>query len=139
MNNEDEESVPVNCSFCGKQIECPANMLKSAEKHACFECFTKIGDTISDADLGKIHVDMPAEEGSEMVAGQIAEEMVGKVFPELWAEHKEELKEMSKKDLAREMFAEGAFNAAVDLIDMFSRGEWRDDSNEEEDEKQKDM
>ena len=136
MNSETKEPVvPVNCSFCGKQIECPADMLDKAEKHACFECFTRIGDTISDADLDKIHVDIPAEEASEMIAEQIAEEMVGKVFPELWAEHKEELKEMSKKELAEEMFAEGAFNAALDLIDMFSRGEWQDYSNEDEEQK----
>ena len=119
MNNE--ESVPVNCSFCGKQIECPVDMLDKAEKHACFECFTKIGDTISEKDLNKIHVDIPQENAIEVMSKHLVDKMLLDIFPELWNEHEEELKEMSKKDLAREMFAEGAFIAMTSTMDSFNK------------------
>jgi hypothetical protein len=103
----DKKSVKVNCSFCGKEIECPEDMLEGAEKHACFECFEDRENKfegMSEEEVGKIHVDMPLEELSQKMAEDLADELVEQEFSEVWSELKDELKESSKKELAEEMF-----------------------------------
>lgn len=119
MNDDNSEVVPVNCSFCGKEIECPVDMPEKVEKHACFECFTKIGDNISTEDLKKVHIDIPKKDSYDIMSKHLVDKMLIDVFPKLWAEHIDELKEMSKKDLAREMFAGGAFIAMANTMESF--------------------
>ncbi len=118
-----DEIIKVNCSFCGKEIECPANMIDKVEKHACFECFSNPDGNISEGKISKIHVDIPEKDLSDTVAKQAVDKMLRELFPKLWTEHKEELKNMSKQDLAREMFAQGAFIALANAIDTFSEEE----------------
>ena len=132
MNEKDKNNsiVNVNCDFCGKEIECPLDMLNKVEKHSCFECFTNIGSNLSKNDIGKIHIDMPQRDLSDTVAKQEVERMLIDVFPKIWAEHKEELKDMSKQELAREMFAQGAFIALASAIDTFSENEDESQDNE---------
>lgn len=61
-----ERTVKVNCSFCGKEIECPENM-KNSEKHACFDCFQKISrNPRKRKKIGKVHVAIPKDRVSEM-------------------------------------------------------------------------
>ena len=107
----------VNCDFCGKQIECPEDMLNS-EKHACSECYFKKGEEISKGSSGKLHVDIANEDIGELLPRVMVEKIVEGVFPELWNENKEELKAMSKKELAEEMFAGGAFLAINSMMQM---------------------
>ncbi len=125
MTTEDNknEVIGVNCSFCGKEIECPADMINKVEKHACFECFSNFDATMSEKEILKMHVDIPKKDLSDMAAEHAVNKMLQEIFPKLWAEHKEELKEMSKQDLAREMFAEGAFIALVNAMDIFAEDE----------------
>lgn len=116
-----ENIVRVNCNWCGKEIECPENMLDKVEKHMCFTCFKKSGDEIKPeyVESGKVHIDIPTKEFAEEMPNIIASAFVEKVFPELWKEHKEEIKEMSKKEIAREMFGFGIEVA----VDYFIRAE----------------
>lgn len=106
-NSLREEIVKVNCSYCGKEIECPKDMLDKVEKHACLDCFENLP---KDKDnITKVHVDIPMNEAIENIAQEFASKQAEEVFPEIWAEHREEMKEMSKKELAEKMFDEGLY------------------------------
>jgi len=108
--------IKVNCSFCGKEIECPESMMKM-EKHACFECFQKL-DECPREDIGKIHVDIPMDKMDDMMPNLLMSYVMEEVFPQLWEDEKPELKKMSKKELAEHMFAAGAstmFDALMEI------------------------
>src|SRR3989338_3953521 len=108
-------SVKVNCSFCQKEIECPEDML-NAEKHACFKCFQDLEEKLSEEEIDKIHVDIPTKEMDDFIAESTVNLLMENVFPRVWSEKKSELKELSKKELAEEMFSAGAGFAVVSLL-----------------------
>ena len=133
MENE-LKSVKVNCSFCEKEIECPENMLEKAEKHMCFECFQDISkkETI---DISKVHVDIPMEKFDETIPELMTNSIVKEVFPEVWSERKQELKEMSKKGLAEEMFGEGAYIAIKSFMENIKEEAKKENNMEDKDAK----
>jgi len=108
-------SVKVNCSFCGKEIECPEDML-NAKKHACFKCFQNLEEKSSEEEIDKIHVDIPTKEMDDFIADSLVNSRMENVFPRVWSEKKSELKELSKRELAEEMFSAGAGFAVVSLL-----------------------
>lgn len=116
----------IKCDFCSKEINCPEEEL-NAEKHACYNCFLKQEEILSDEELDKIQVDIPDEQLNNIAVQQIVEE----VFPTLWDEQKDELKDMSKKEMAQFMFAAGASAMAERMLEM--EDEEDDNINEEED------
>ena len=109
-------SVKVNCNFCGKEIECPENMLEKSEKHMCFECFQNPTEEIRKEGLKNVHVDMPMDKFDEAVPEAMTNSLVKEAFPEIWQERKKELKEMTKKELAEEMFGVGAYIALNNIM-----------------------
>ena len=123
---KDEDIVKVNCSFCGKEIDCPKNMLKS-KKHACYDCFKKIGDEIPAKEVGKIHVDFDMGQFEEDMPSFLAENATATTFPEIWKMHKIEIKKMSKKEMAKEMFFRGAETMAYALNDFSKESESEDE------------
>ena len=65
-------------------------------------------------------------DGAEDFAGKMSEEM----FPKLWAEHKSEIKEMTKRELAEKMFKEGLYMGFMGVVanqDNYSEGEEEND------------
>ena len=62
----EEKSIKVNCSFCGKGIECPENMMQS-KKHMCYTCFQNAGELSKGEDLGQVHVDIPMDKMDELI------------------------------------------------------------------------
>ncbi|MFH1977957.1 MAG: hypothetical protein ABIJ92_01375 [Candidatus Aenigmatarchaeota archaeon] len=108
-----EESVKVDCSFCGKEIECPPNML-SAEKHACYECFQELKKS-PPKDFNRIHVDIPKD---KFISDALLDTMMEEEFNQLWKDIKSDLKEMSKKEVAKEMFKRGATMMFETMIEM---------------------
>ncbi len=114
----DENSIKVNCDFCGKQIECPKDMLEKSKKHMCHECFLEKIENGSDEELKNIHVDFPTENLIEETANMMVNEMIAEMFPIVWSERKKELKEMPKKDMAYEMFGAGAFIALNNFMKL---------------------
>ena len=114
----DKNSVKVNCDFCEKQIECPKDMLEKSKKHMCHECFLEKAENGSDVELKDVHVDFPTENLIEETANRMVTEMVDEMFPIVWTERKNELKEMSKKDLAYEMFGAGAYIALSNVLKL---------------------
>lgn len=107
----DKEIVKANCDFCGEEIECPKDMLEKAKKHMCHKCFLERTENGSNEDLKDVHVDYPVESLIEETASNMVNQMIDEVFPLLWKKDKQELKELSKKDLAYEMFGAGAYIA----------------------------
>lgn len=107
----EKESLAVNCSFCRQQMECPKEMLDKVEKHMCGDCFKNIEEIAPEEDLGKVHIDIPRNQFDEIVVNRVVNKAVEELFPEMWQERKEELKGLSKRDLAREMFGAGAYLA----------------------------
>ena len=112
----DENSVKVNCDFCEKEIECPKDMLEEVKKHMCYECFLEKVENGSDEELKDIHVDYPTEDLIEETASRMVDQMIEEVFPGVWNSKKSELKDMSKKDLAYEMFGAGAYIALSNMM-----------------------
>jgi len=108
------ETIKVNCDFCSKEIECPENMMKS-ERHACFECFNKMKDKWSGDDFEKVHVDIPMDKMDEIMPEMLMNSVLNEVFPQLWKEKKSDLKQLSKKEIAEEMFAAGA-ESMIDVL-----------------------
>lgn len=113
---ENSKIIKVKCSFCGKDMECPDEMLKTSKRHMCYECFQK-SDTIGDKDLKDIHVDIPTNELSDAIAESFADNAVDEVFPKLWSEKKADLKELSKKELSKELFGAGIFMGIQAFMD----------------------
>ena len=107
----DEKIIEVKCQFCGKDIECPSTM-QHIENHCCSECYKKISDgDIKSEGANDIHVDMPMSD----FFGNLAEDATENMFPIIWREYKKEKATLSKKELARAMFATG-FAAALDFL-----------------------
>jgi len=111
-----KKSVKVNCSFCSKEIECPEDMLEKSKKHMCYECFQNAGELAKGEDLGDVHVDIPMDKMDELVPENLTNSLVAEAFPDVWKERKDELKSMSKKDLAEEMFGTGAYIAIQQMF-----------------------
>ena len=105
----DENSVKVNCDFCTKEMECPKEMLEKSKKHMCHICFEKRIEKGSGEDLKDVHVDYPADSLIEETANRMVHDMVEDVFPKMWSNEKNKLKEMTKKELAYELFERGAY------------------------------
>ena len=114
INNK--ESVKVNCTFCGKEIECPKDMLQKSKKHMCYNCFQNAGELAKGEDLGEVHVDIPMDKMDELIPENLTNSLVEWAFPDVWKERKEELKAMSKRDLAEEMFGAGAYIAIQQML-----------------------
>jgi len=115
----DKGSVKINCSFCGKEIECPENMLNT-EKHACFECFEKImekkeGEKMTEEDIEKIHVDIPRDKADEIADNYMIESVMSEAFPRFWKDEKEKLKDMPRRDAVYYAFGSGA-KTMLDLV-----------------------
>ena len=103
----DIKEVMTNCSFCGKGIPCPENMVKS-QKHACFECFMDIKDKLDPKEIDRVHVAIPKDKLKEAMPDMLTNYAMQKVFPEFWSDHKAKFHEMSKKEIAEEAFLAGA-------------------------------
>jgi hypothetical protein len=107
MEGPESKSVKVNCSFCGKEMECPEDMLAKSKKHMCFDCFNE--KDIPDEELKDVHIDAPVNALAARISSEMTNDIVDELFPELWRNKKGELKQMSKKELAEEMFGTGVY------------------------------
>jgi len=116
--SDNNEPQKVNCDFCGREMECPKGMLD--KKQMCHECFyervEKGGD--ENGPIKNVHVDIPTDKLISKTADGMANDLVENLFPELWSEKKDELKELSKKELAFEMFGAGAYTALNNILRM---------------------
>ena len=128
-----EKALQVNCDFCGRGMECPPDMLKTAKKHMCHECFYDRAEKGGDEHeaLENAHVDIPTDELIPKIASEMTDSIVNEIFPDVWEEKKHELKEMSKKEMAYEMFGAGAYIALSNFMETQRRHESKDESKRE--------
>jgi len=124
------KSIKVNCSFCNKEMECPEDMLEKSKKHMCYECLITRGP--SEEEIEDVHVDIPMDKMIETAVSGMADKMVEETFPELWRERKSELKEMSKKNLAEEMFGAGVYFGIKTFIETMKNLEEDDTDGKSE-------
>ncbi len=124
--------VKVNCSLCSKEIECPRDMLKTSEKHVCGECFIERRDELSKLGTDKVHVDMLKDDFFDMMATEMTNELVEKEFPKIWSRRKVDLKDMSKKDMACEMFGDGAYTALMSYLKKMKEEAEKEEKNQKE-------
>lgn len=117
--------IKVKCCICGKDIECPEEMMKTSKKHMCYACFQnpKNFKKFTDDERKNVHVDAPIEELADTFADNFASMMVDEIFPKLWSEKKEEFKELSKKNLSEEMFGVGVFMGIQAFMDYMQEME----------------
>jgi hypothetical protein len=117
--------VKVKCDSCGKEIECPEEMLKTSKKHLCYTCFQdpKSTKNFKDDELRNIHVDIPTENLVDDVADKFASMMVDEAFPKIWSKDKEDLKNLSKKDLSKEMFGAGVYLGVQAFMESMEKTE----------------
>ena len=116
---ENSKIIKVNCDFCGKDMECPEEMLKTSKRHMCYTCFqnSKNIKNVRDEELKNIHVDVPMDELTDVIAENFADAMVEDVFRDVWSEKKRDLKELSKKELSKEMFGAGVYMGIQAFMD----------------------
>lgn len=130
----DKGSVKVNCSFCGKAIECPENML-NAEKHACYKCFEGIlkgGEKMTEEEIERVHVDIPRDKADEIADNYMINSVVDGAFPRFWKDEKERLKDMPRRDAIYYAFGSGA-TAMLGLVkQMEEEAERREKSKNNE-------
>jgi hypothetical protein len=117
--------VKVKCDSCGKDIECPEEMLKTSKKHLCYACFQDPKSTkdFTEDERKNVHVDIPAENLVDDVADKFASMMVTEVFPQVWSKDKENFRELSKKDLSKEMFGAGVYLGIQAFMDSMQKTE----------------
>jgi hypothetical protein len=120
--------IKVACSFCGKEIDCPESMNEPMRKHMCFECFQK-GDDLPE-NFHKMHIEIPSNKTAEILPQIIANQLIEILFQQLWNDLKQELKPLSKKELAERMFGEGAYAAIYCLIQWLIDESLREDITE---------
>ena len=112
----ESKEVKVNCSFCGKEIPCPEDMVK--QKHACYDCFLGLKEEIPDEEIGKIHVAIPTEKAMQAMPDMVMNYAMEEIFPKLWKDKKEEFKEMSRKEVAEISFLAGIQIALKTIKDI---------------------
>lgn len=66
---------------------------------------------------------MPLENVTDEIADNFATMMVNEAFPKIWSEKKEDLKELSKKDLSKEMFGAGVYMGVQAFMDSMQETE----------------
>lgn len=117
--------IKVKCCICGKDIECPEEMMKTSKKHMCHTCFQnpKNHKKLSKDERKNVHVDIPVDNFMDTIADNFASMMIDDLFPNLWSEKKAELKEMSKKDLSKEMFGAGVYLGIQSFMDYMKEME----------------
>jgi hypothetical protein len=107
MTDEVKSEGNVKCSGCGKDTVCE-QCKAGAEgqfKHLCMECYQKAEGKVDDKE--GTHICIPQEKIMEAY-DQFMTDMTNRAFSELWASEKKRLKELSKQDLAKMTFTEGA-------------------------------
>ena len=124
--------VNVKCSFCGKEVPCPKDMT-NAEKHACFECFLKLQEELPEEEIKKVHVAIPKDKAVQFFNTALIKQIMEETFPEFWKDKKNELKEMSRREVAEHCFMIGAESMFAAMNDAMEEMEKEDERlNKEE-------
>jgi|YNPBryantNP2012_1023418.scaffolds.fasta_scaffold03956_7 hypothetical protein len=138
-----EVMVKVKCDWCGKEIECPEEMMKTSKKYMCSECFRDPENvkSMKKTGIGNIYIDADLEDMLDFTAEDLARGMVEELFPEVWHDKKNELRDLSKKELSQEMFGLGAFLGIryfMDSINIINKEELTETDEDDKEQKNND-
>ena len=95
-----DEDMNYNCKKCNKKISAHN---KDWHNGMCDECSKNYTKNFNEEDFN-----MPMDFDKYPVEA-MTNSLVEEAFPDIWQERKKELKEMAKKELAKEMFGAGAY------------------------------
>lgn len=107
----EEHGLEVKCSFCGNDTSCdrckaePASAAGS--EHICYDCYQKMGGQLPENLKDRTHICISQEQMSQNFE-KFLNDTTEKAFDELWDAEKKKLKEMSRQELAKATFFEGA-------------------------------
>jgi len=94
----------VKCSVCGNETKCEQCGAESEKaEHLCLECYQKQGGKVKEG----MHVCIPKEKVEEAYDKFLAN-MIQGASEEMWNAEKKKLKELSKQELSKTSFFEGA-------------------------------
>lgn len=91
--------------------------MKNSEKHMCYACFKQLGDELP-RNMEKIHVEFPKSAMEEMLPEVILMHLMDEAFPKVWNDRKSELKGLSSKEIAEQMFAAGVGMTADFMVHL---------------------
>ncbi|MFH1247435.1 MAG: UPF0175 family protein [Candidatus Micrarchaeota archaeon] len=109
--------MDLKCSYCDEitSCDCLENHNRYPEaKFMCEVCQTlcEMGESEDKLKNHAKHAEIKNAINLDNQAGQFADELVSETFEEMWKEEKEELRELSKKEIAEAFYYRGA-NCAV--------------------------
>jgi hypothetical protein len=113
----------VKCSACGKDTfceQCQKEPGKEGLEHLCFECYQNKGGQVEQPET--THVCIPQEKLTEAY-DRFLTDTTERAFDELWTMEKKKLKEMSKQELAKTSFMEGARFMLAFMRKMYEESE----------------
>lgn len=101
----------MKCSFCGNDTLCERCKAEpsSAEgaEHICYDCYQKMGGQLPENLKDRTHICITQEQMSQNFE-RFLNDTTERAFGELWDAEKKKLKEMSRQELAKTSFFEGA-------------------------------
>jgi hypothetical protein len=114
-------------------MECPEEMLKTSDGHMCNKCFRDPENfkNSMNENFEKIHIDMPTDDLLDTFADNFAESLVEDVFQHVWYQKKRELKDLSKKELSKEMFGAGVYLGLQTFFDSMKNMEMDEEMKKE--------
>lgn len=108
FHKKHDEDMNYNCKKCSKKISAHN---KDWHNGLCDECFQE--------QIKKNNKPETADEFREFeqdIPETMTNSLVEEVFPEIWQARKNELKEMTKRELAKEMFGAGVYISTSEII-----------------------
>ena len=128
-------SRPKKCSSCKNQILVPDEKVNNFKKYLCSDCYEKMNESERKETIKNNNCYLEINEENFIkkeldLANSFAEKAVEDVFPKIWQDKKEELKSMSKKELAEIMFFEGVFTAVTNFIHLPKKIDFKGDYDE---------
>ncbi len=105
--------MELKCSYCDEvtSCDCPEDHNRHTEaKFMCEVCQTlcEMGEKEENLKNNPKHEEVKKAMEVDNTAGEFADKLVDETFEERWKEEKEELRELSKKELAEAFYFRGA-------------------------------
>lgn len=101
----------MKCSFCGNDTSCDRCKAEpssgAGSEHICYECYQKMGGQLPENLKDRTHICISQEQMSQNFE-RFLNDTTERAFGELWVAEKKKLKEMSRQELSKASFFEGA-------------------------------
>jgi len=123
-----EKYAEVMCFLCGSKTKCANNVLNIYKKYSCYNCFSS--GRLDKMDIREIHVDVPADELINATPIILANRVAIETFPDIWSHNKNDLRELSKKDLAFIAYKHGFEDGARIVMEKFNNDSYLENDDD---------